>query len=386
MDHQTSTPHDVNKESKASAVRKEKPDHGTVAGREAPGGNAEALQSIADNSSAMLQMKAWQEMADRSPQVQEVAQLQEMASNPAVIQRVKLQPGRLNIVGENHTESNARREDEIRLAGQEVKGGYWNENEFRARDKREDETFTEGGEDDPRAYADPLSLQIGESVMWVQDGIKAFISMWTHLVKLEKNNEKLAEVKEELKNPLLKIKSYLNEIHRLIPLLEGNEERHTTAEEHAIIAIKALYLRPRDTFLALLDEWRPFPLRKIAGDGFFVKFMKIVPMVNRMGPPAADLAGKDLEESRLRRSGAMLAAAVNRKDAVGVWKIGFNHVTDFKKKLAGGESGHFNLVEREEFNHEYQELPVLEDGKMVKRKEAVKEKVDPRDESESYFN
>jgi hypothetical protein len=50
----------------------------------------------------------------------------------AVLQRKPLVPGKLNVAGENHDDSKARREPERRYSTAYTNGGYWREGEFRA--------------------------------------------------------------------------------------------------------------------------------------------------------------------------------------------------------------------------------------------------------------
>ncbi len=294
--------------------------------------------------------------------------LQEMMNNrPALIQLKKLQSKKLNVVGENHKESNERREQEKSLAKQEVGGEYWIENEFRIRKRKLLEMYAKGSESDPRAFGDPIYLRIAESLMYVEAAKGAFIENWKNWIKEDQEEGELAQFKFELQKILVDCKTHLNEAFRLGTQALNNEEskEHDVAQGFYMEQIRKTIEETRTYFLKMAEIWKAENLSKLIEIGFPDQFKEFSNQIDILCISAKQLGGGNFDVVRQRRSDAMDKGAEKGKSQVGVWKIGYEHVQDIKEKMEEDEAKDYELIDRKEFNEEYKQLPILVDGEMV---------------------
>jgi len=308
------------------------------------------------------------QFVDNRPGSIQMQKMQNMANNShAALQLKKLQSGKLNVVGEHHKESTERRQLEISLAREEVGGGYWTEDQFRIRDRKFTEFFEKGSESDPRAFGDPLYLRIAESIRYVEDARDDFNTHWKEWIKEDQEEEELAEIKVELQKILAVCKTHLNEAYRLLTLAGNNEERksYNESQEFHLIQIGKYLGKTKDLFLELAETWKGNTLGQLIVSKFFESFQDFSYQIDILCISAAELGGADLETTSKLRSDAMDKGAEKGKNIVGVWKIGYDHVGDIKGKMEEDDTKNYVLIDRDEFNDEYKQLPILVDGKMM---------------------
>ncbi|WP_075341271.1 hypothetical protein [Tenacibaculum agarivorans] len=283
-----------------------------------------------------------------------------------VFQLKKLVPGTLNVVGEHHSESTARRDQEIELAQREVGGGYWTEDNFRIRRTKPFETYKEDSEDDPRVFGDALYLRIAESIQYTEEAKTDFIREWKKWTVVKLTTKNLKDLKEELQGILVTCKTHIKEAERLANLYLKNEEVRTLPVEVTTIIEKMNELLPKTvaTFLSLAEVWKSLPLEELIAFRFLYIFEPFSYNVNELSIYARQLAGASLDETSKLRSYEMDNAATFAHNRVGVWKIGYHHVADIKAALAEEGITNYELIDRDEFNSEYKELPIWVDGEL----------------------
>ena len=84
---------------------------------------------------------------------------------------------------------------------------------------------------------------------------------------------------------------------------------------------------------------------------------------------AAKIGGASRTDTSKLRSYEMDNAASFAHDRIGVWKIGFDHVEHIEEEMQQSDTKNYVLINRDEFNHEYKELPILVEDHMVKQEE-----------------
>ena len=311
------------------------------------------------------------QFVDNRPETTQLMGLQDAANNSeTVLQLKKLQADTLNVVGEHHTESDNRRVLEKSIATKEVGGEYWTESEFRIRSQKNKEVYTKGDDDDPRAFGDPIILRMVESLRYVEDAKSDFKKYWKAWIKGNEKEDELAHIKSELQKILVVCKTHLNEANRLLGQAKKNEESigYNESQNFHMGQIEKNIGKTKSYFLDIVEVWKAKDLGNLIATNYLKLFKKFSYDIDILCISAPYIGGKDLDATSNMRSDAMDVGAEKGKDQVGVWKIGYNHVADIKAKMVEDEVKNYELINREEFNDEYKELPILVDGKMTPQK------------------
>ena len=313
------------------------------------------------------------QLVDNRPK--QIAQLQKkdlITTTQSVFQLQKLEAGKLNVVGEHHSESNQRRQQEIDLAAREVGGGYWTEDNFRIREtKSSKENAVKDTAEDPRIIGDALYLRVAESIQYIDDAKNEFEQAWTHWTTQKLPQEQLLDLKAELQTLLVTCKTHTLEANRLAEAYMHNEEFKTLPKfvTDQIIQIHKLLPETEKLFLVLAETWKKHSLEQLISDRFLSSFNVFGSNIDVLNIYAAKIGGAKRTDTSKLRSYEMDNAADFAHDRIGVWKIGFNHVKDIKEEMQHNDTKNYILINRKEFNHEYKELPILVEGHMVKQKE-----------------
>jgi|GEM_PF-4287050 len=336
-------------------------------------------------SSVTTQMQL-QKIADNSPQVKQAVQLQAMANTrtsvtlqkkdmitntQSVFQLQKLEAGKLNVVGEHHTESEMRRQQEINLAAREVGGEYWTEDNFRIRETNSfEENAVKDTAEDPRIIGDALYLRIAESIQYVYDAKNKFEQKWTQSTTQKLSEQKLLDLKIKLQAFLVTCKTHTLEANRLAKAYNHNEEFKTLPKfvTDQIMQIHKLLPKTEELFLILAETWKKHSLEQLISNRFLNSFNVFGSNIDVLNMYAVQIGGASRTDTSKLRSYEMDNAADYAHDRIGVWKIGFDHVKDIEDKMQHNETKNYILINREEFNHEYKELPILVKDRMVKQK------------------
>ena len=312
------------------------------------------------------------QLVDNRPKSISKLQKQGKDSNiQPVFQLQKLQEGKLNVVGEHHTESNRRREQERDIAAREVGGEYWTEDKFRIREtKSSREEAVKDTAQDPRIVGDALYLRIAESIQYVDDAKNEFKEGWNEWTTKKLSIEQLAGLKSELQTLLLTCKTHTLEANRLAEAYMHNEEFKTLPKfvTELIIQIHKLLPETEKLFLILVETWKKHSLQQLISDRFLNSFNVFGSNIDILSIYASRIGGSSRTDTSKLRSYEMDNAASFAHDRIGVWKIGFDHVQHIKEEIQQNGTKNYVLINRDEFNHEYKELPILVDGQMVKQK------------------
>jgi hypothetical protein len=307
------------------------------------------------------------------------------------IQRA-LAKNKLNVIGENHDESNPRREREKECLKQLIEiesDEYWEEDEF------EYDKDDPGGRPASRVYGDPIALRIPYLLATLRD---------THLPALTASLEKLVEpggqpasageVKAGGQPPSAgKVKPagqpvspqqdavtkagqvseaalhILRELRRTRPEQEGGtpESRGTyvlqttgpavsAGLDSGMERLKQFVTRVRGV---LEYKQRPPDLKQqiqqayFEGAGEHKKYlanMKMAPWPEAKPGAYADLP--TAEATSTLRSKAMAVAASRSRDKKGAWKVGNNHAKDMQEfnRAPGAEDPGYEITTREQFD------------------------------------
>lgn len=312
-----------------------------------------AMTPIEDNRAESVRMQQWQNLIN---------------SSAAPLQLQKLQRGKLNVVGEHHSESNARRPLERDLARTEVGGEYWTESEFRTRGKKVLEFFTAGSPQDVRAFGDRLDLRMAESLHYVKAGKDAFMRYWGEWITQNQTDEELVPIKAALQDMLVQCKTHLNEAKRLLALTATNEE--SKGYDQGTVVIMNQISRDLETaievFLKYSEIWKTYKLADLIVFRFGTKFGgEFSDLADLLAVYAGNIGGKTRSATSKLRSDGMDAGATAGSGQTGVWKIGYEHVDDIRGKMGEGEEKNYVLIDHDEFNREYKQLPIWVDGKLV---------------------
>jgi chemotaxis regulatin CheY-phosphate phosphatase CheZ len=348
-------------------------------------GTVVSLVSDSHPSSVAAQMQL-QKIADNSPQVKQALQLQAVANTHAtvpiqkkelitttqsVFQLQKLEAGKLNVVGEHHSESSQRREQEIDLAAREVGGEYWTENNFRIRETKSKENAVKDTAKDPRILGDALYLRIAESIQYAYDAKNDLEKEWNQWTGQKLSEEEFPILKSELQLLLVACKTHTLEANRLAEAYMYNEEYKTLPKfvTDQIIQIHKLLPKTKELFLILAETWKNHTLEQLISNKFLSSFNVFGSNLDVLNIYATVIGGASRTDTSKLRSYEMDNAADFAHDRIGVWKIGFDHVKDIKDEMQHNDTKNYVLINREEFNHEYKELPILVEGHMVQRKQ-----------------
>lgn len=313
------------------------------------------------------------QLVDNRPK--QIAQLQKkdlISTTQSVFQLQKLEAGKLNVVGEHHTESNNRRSQEKEIAAREVGGGYWTEDKFRIRKTQSlQENSVKNTAQDPRIIGDALYLRIAESIQYVDDAKNEFEQEWAQLTTQKLSGEELMNLKPELQSLLVTCKTHTLEANRLAEAYMHNEEFKTLPKfvTDQIIQIHKLLPKTETLFLILAETWKKNSLEQLISDKFLNSFNVFGSNIDVLTMYAAKIGGKSRTDTSKLRSYEMDNAADFAHDQIGVWKIGFDHVAHIKEEMQQNDTKNYVLINRDEFNHEYKELPILVKDQMVEQKE-----------------
>ncbi|WP_445455556.1 hypothetical protein [Flavobacterium sp. HNIBRBA15423] len=312
------------------------------------------------------------QLVDNRPKQITQLQKKDLTPPPSVFQLKKLEAGKLNVVGEHHSESNQRREQEIDLAEREVGGKYWTEDKFRIRGtKSSKEEAVKDTAQDPRIIGDALYLRIAESIQYVDDAKNEFKESWNEWTTKKLSIEQLAGLKSELQTLLVTCKTHTLEANKLAVAYMNNEEYKTLPKfvTNIIIQINKLLPETVKLFLLLAEIWKAKPLEQLILDKFLNSFNVFGSNIDILNMYAAKIGGARRMDTSKLRSYEMDNAASFAHDRIGVWKIGFDHVKHIEEEMQQNDTKNYVLINRDEFNHEYKELPILVEGHMVKQKE-----------------
>ncbi|HEX3528943.1 MAG TPA: hypothetical protein VH988_17935 [Thermoanaerobaculia bacterium] len=258
-----------------------------------------------------------------------------------VVQR-EISKEELNVIGENHDESDARRDREINYAKVIVSAdaGYWRENEFAL--------------DDQTNFGDPKDLRIADILKRIErhfTPVEKLLEEYADGSKLLNGNQ-LALVKRSLQ---VGIESYLTrlvgEISATLKLSKAQKYplgAQMTKTQFAVWAREGLAHKKKLTErLGEIDQFLE------SNDGladFTFELWWDVSEVTRYS--GASLSEELKENSTIteERSMAMNDAAEAGAAQLGIWKIGQEHVGDIKA-ITEPETRSYNLVEKGEFDY-----------------------------------
>lgn len=317
-------------------------------------------------------VSTFQLVDNRPKQIAQLSKKDLITPTPSVFQLQKLEAGKLNVVGEHHTESNNRRSQEIDLAAREVGGGYWTEDKFRIRKTKSlQENAVKDTAQDPRILGDALYLRIAESIQYVDDAKNEFEQGWTQWTSQKLSGEQLIDLKAELQTLLVTCKTHILEANRLAEAYMHNEEFKTLPKfvTDQIIQIHKLLPETEKLFLILVETWKKHSLQQLISDRFLNSFHVFGSNIDVLNMYAGKIGGASRTDTSKLRSYEMDNAADFAHDRIGVWKIGFDHVGHIKEEMQQNDTKNYVLINRDEFNHEYKELPILVKGHMVKQEE-----------------
>ncbi|MEM7186251.1 MAG: DUF4157 domain-containing protein [Bacteroidota bacterium] len=363
------------------------------------------MQEMANASVQVYQLMAFQEMADESPQVAYLNTVQLMADHYVaqrqaiqqkdkettsthpeafVIQLKPLTPGKLNVVGENHEESDRRRDQEIALAAEVVGGKLWTESEFKMSQGPIDKL--RGVETTKAAFGDPVHLRIAHVIQltWaIVDGkLTTMLGEWKAekelppIVRLGPEGEEIpveagpVRGEDMITGVLAQAQSSTIKAHEHLALIGRTKKEKARLNEEQIELLGAIEEQGADVsskWRQLLRSWRTLTGQAAGGLDEYANTLRLAReyevLFRNWNTMANELGGGDQTATRLNRSWSMHEAAQNRADNAGIWKVGQEHANEMQ--YMGEEEPAFTLLTRAEFNEEYQQLPILVDGEMV---------------------
>ena len=282
----------------------------------------------------------------------------------------------LNVVGEDHAESDlpGRRAIEKDIAKQEADGGYWHEDEFKARDfvwQEQVRNIFPG--EAPRPAADPLILRANYGSVFLRNGADRLLR-W-HAAKNPADIDESAANKADV---LATLRGSCNSIAAgfrfLLKLSEASErpeelERISESERSALRALVGLAKSHYDFVIALARRFAEHTeLSAIHADlGKHQEFLTKVRQTMDDSAPillqraqekwSGPLQDQDAREkltgtsrARFLRSMEMGSAGDTRHTTKGIWKVGAGHIDDIVNSKILGK---YTLLTREDLNAEY---------------------------------
>lgn len=220
------------------------------------------------------------------------------------LQLKALAENKLNVVGEEHSESNKRRDKEEALARSVVHGGYWREGEFRGRDG---------------VYGDSSELAVEMNA--------------GYLVNLTK--------------------IYVGEVGRYAALTEGEKKNMNDDFKKMFrfpvdaVAHNARITDPAKRKNALVDDmvrlWAIIEdIQNARNIPSYVNFPRAIQEVEK------HLGGRNSTEINSDRSTHMNQVAISNANIAGIWKVGITHISQMQPV-----PGSYEILTQEEFNTEY---------------------------------
>ena len=266
----------------------------------------------------------------------------------------------LNVVGEDHDESGARRVEEKQFCGIRTDSdNYWLENEFKARKITE----RESQEDIPSA--DPPSHRLDHIFYWIfiyanylygylkeanVDKIKRTCRLIPDYhyngLKLINEDKKFLEASDETVGQWARALIKLNDDNDGLPFLEKIKLEVINA----------------DGSEKAESEINKDKLRNWAGTNEYKNFLKLVEQlvqIDELIRRYQGATGKNISDKiSMVRSSEMHKAATQQFETKGVWKVGDQHVQDIRKMLRGsafsrGKETNYNLMSKDGFNEEF---------------------------------
>jgi|GEM_PF-1795465 len=251
------------------------------------------------------------------------------ASNMVI--QTKLVRDKLNVAGEDHTESNARRKQEKLISSMNAGGGYWTEEKF---------TIDVHG---VQKAADPNSL--------------VFLRT---LNIIAKQTEGLSKSKVQI-SPSSTINLSHLVLGAILPMIELAEAQWAKTEGVAYPGpLSQDQLATRDNLLR--ERFTNLQRLKTATQQLNELYGKKLDLANRKLARQyhADLVTARIEMVKklmlnpdldLLRSAAMHKAGQQKANVAGVWKIGDFHVQDILHKLPKEAPPKYNLLTQKQFNY-----------------------------------
>ena len=266
---------------------------------------------------------------------------------------------KLNVVGENHKESGARRTAEMWFA-KEMTGSenYWTETKFPdlhlavgSREKR-------GGQGQAKApIADVMELRAAHGVAML---INAFDNLCDGASSVAKEGDNAYNSDKAAKAVVLaflrvNMQAFVDFKDRVVGTWEP------TASPNVNQAVQAVYDNIGEVLAMCFKDLRAHkaaPKLQLQAIGILANKRATIdallpPLLTAVGEPPAANVGELADEMRARRSTFMgLAAGMSKQ--LGVWKIGDFHVDDLKDETVKIDMSKANFVSKDDFNQEFE--------------------------------
>ncbi len=265
-------------------------------------------------------------------------------------QRRTLVPGKLNVVGETHNESDLRRDLEKEFCAEKtLTTNYWTEAKFPDLQQQVGTRKTRGGQAQGDPTADLMEFRAAHSAAYLIAKFEKLADE-AHRVATTGPTSAQAEIRTFLDKNLrdfIKIRDRLQ-----------NSWRQTTSDtvNTAAQAVFTNVESAQKAYLAALNgatlDQQLRATQALADNREALRAL-VPPLEKAVGQPySPDRNGATLAHTmRVQRSGFMGLAAVVSKQ-VGVWKIGDLHVTDLTDGTVKVDTSRMNLVTKEDFEHE----------------------------------
>ncbi len=332
----------------------------------------------AEPASQSVQLKGGLKGLDFAEQEAKLAPPTDAAKTTQV--PMSIAPGKLNVIGENHPESGARRADEIEMVKTRgfVRDQYWTENAF---------TFTgaaaaaDGGQQDVSRSGDDRSLLVVQSLSFALEELvslegRADQALGAARAELAEKDKDLGLFNTLLAGCQRTLTSTLAELEQTA--LAVDEWRKDQTKDPIIVEIDDAIEDLRNT----LDQYqRMLPadceadeLEEVMDDveslstscdGANMRVTALLRKLNYADPSdaAAEVTGKEgakqLSKQIVGERSLHMFMAAEASGKTGVWKVGDEHLADMK----GVPAEHINVIDRDEFNRDFlrwkaQQVPV----------------------------
>lgn len=283
-----------------------------------------------------------QRRADRSEAVGTLEQMQRLADGSrAVAQLKQITPGKLNVAGENHPQTDDREELEKAFAVDRSKSdGYWREQDFTIHEDEKDQVELE----EPVMRGDPDALRVENIARLLEDtDIEAmatpanwfpFLRRLTGRVRSwVRGARRIAMAQAGWAGPSKEQGRALEDVEALLEVMDGLHEAAKPPKK------KRFHKSPK-------------PVVAVPED---VEKLQVLAAAALASTKAHILGVEDLRDFDVvarARSDRMheVAALAERKGLKGVWKIGDHHVTDIANQHA--DEVDYQLLSLVEFNAE----------------------------------
>ena len=288
---------------------------------------------------------------------------------PDTVQLKALSRKILNVVGEDHDESNLpeRRAIETKIAKAEADGDYWNEGDFEARDLGFWESIFSK---DQRATADPIVLRGNYASVTAASGADRLLRYAAkNPVDIDEGVSIKPALMEALKGSCNSVLAGMSLLMQFATIGEKSEEwkRMSGKETQALHALIDFSTGTWDAVLALARRLNGYTaLAEIHAD--LVKEAKVLTLVKStmelhgaillqgaLGKWSEKFNAEDSRQkltgtgpARFLRSMEMGSVGDTRSKTKGIWKVGSGHIEDL-----ASHPGKYTMLTRKEFNDEY---------------------------------